>query len=125
MKPQDLRIGNLLIDSLTHSLLKVSDISETGFTTIVIDRSKFPLPDGWSAMPVLLTEEWLLKCGYFKREGVDYVLNVMALKMISRFQSNICYSELGGIYLGDHVKYVHQLQNLYKWVTGNELIIAT
>lgn len=121
MKPQDLRIGNLLVDSLTSSLIKVSGTSEIGFRSTVIDRSKFPLPDGWKAIPIQLTEEWLLKSG-FKKEYSYFIFPDFPVL------GELCTST-DGDYVFDtendvvRIHYVHQLQNLYHSLTGNELTI--
>ncbi len=73
--------------------------------------------------PVPLTEDWLMKFGATKRivSEWDYHLKVGAVKIY--FRKNISwYSELEGIYLGSHIQYVHQLENLYFALTGNELV---
>lgn len=117
MKTEELRIGNLLIDSLTGELLKVCDLSESHITTSVIDRSKFPLPKGWQANPMPLTEEWLLKFGFEPIYFVsDSSLSCYDLSGISYLNANF---ELK--WFGTKIEYVHQLQNLIHSLTGEEL----
>lgn len=70
MQISGLRIGNFLVDSLTGELLKVIEIKESGFTTSVIDRSKFPLPKGWQAKSIPLTKDWVSKFGFTDTESL-------------------------------------------------------
>lgn len=72
--------------------------------------------------PVPLTPEILEKCGAVKVEGEwQFKVAICALWISFRFHASHCYSEIGGIYLGGQIKYVHQLQNLYFALTGTEL----
>lgn len=71
--------------------------------------------------PIPLTEEWLVKFGAVKTfENWQFTISVGAITLHFR-RSTQWYSELGGIYLGSKIQYVHQLQNLYFALTGNEL----
>jgi hypothetical protein len=115
---KELRIGNLLIDSLTGSLLKVCDVSETGFITTVIDTSKFPLPDGWKAVPILLTEEWLFRFG-FKHEIGDYYHKKDHYFGIKFLKGKFTFPSFWHV----EIKYLHQLQNLYFALTQEELCL--
>lgn len=126
MTPSELRIGNLLRDKVTGTELKVTGLTEKETVIHVIDRSRFPLPDGWESEPIPLTEEWLLKCGF-------------EINRQTKEENNIwrCYSEEGffeveqigdGFFLDDNdcygteLNYVHRLQNLYFALVGEELI---
>jgi hypothetical protein len=122
MEAKELRIGNLLQDGVSKSLLKVIELSEKDITTYVIDRSKFPLEKGWFTEPIPLTEEWLIKAvfeqGVWQNETLDQEL----------------YSDYNTLFISDSrdtnysfrspCKYVHQLQNLYFALTGKELAIT-
>lgn len=106
MKASDLRIGNM-VKLMDGSVLTVSAIDIMQFT----EHFK----------PIPLTEEWLVKFGF---EGGD----------IHYWHPDSDYSieKLGGAwevyhsqnpsYYGTTVNYVHQLQNLYFALTGEELI---
>ena len=70
--------------------------------------------------PIELTEEWLLKAGFERLfpTGSTYSLRDFN---VSDFGEN-------GIYHYDvkqPIKYVHQLQNLYFAMTGEELVFST
>jgi hypothetical protein len=71
LKTSELRIGNLLRDKVTKTGLKVTRLTEQETVIHVIDRSKFPLPDGWEIEPMPVTEECLLKFGFSKEAEVD------------------------------------------------------
>jgi hypothetical protein len=114
---KELRIGNIVnefglpIKIDARILLKLSEIEVKD--KICIDLSYIPL-----------TEEWLLKFGFVWSiqhqahylKGFDYVIDVCnGFCRVIKYKRN-----------GDHlidVKYLHELQNLYWCLTGEELII--
>jgi hypothetical protein len=73
--------------------------------------------------PIPLTEEWLLKFGFAKTENGWLALD------ICNDWSYLYWERLAGLELSvnkyqitmPHIKYVHQLQNLYFALTGEEL----
>lgn len=109
METNGFRIGNIMQDSLTGELLRVSELTETNVVTTVIDRSKYPLPDGWEMEPVPLTPEVLEKCG---------------------FEPCSCGGWKGPLHLESDfsiqasapIKYLHQLQNFHFAYLLTELI---
>jgi len=121
MKVSELRIGNLLQDKVTKTELKVIRLTENDIVTYVIDRSKFPLQDGWGMEPILLTEEWLLKFGGESIIVEDYPIYFIYPFNIEYYE-NECIVLIGG-FSEIKVKYVHQLQNLYFALTEKELVI--
>lgn len=68
---------------------------------------------------IQLTDEWLLKFGFVEEFENKFYKNSIAIEIFE----NECI-----VYLGDFVdlsiKYVHQIQNLYFAMTGEELAIA-
>lgn len=125
MKPTEFRIGNYLISKRDDAVLFVDEINQSDIVTIVLDRSKYPLPMGWEAEPIELTDEWLEKLGFEKKwesNGAYYIWEKPGVEF--------------GIYLNKHseywfedyssgleIKYVHQLQNLYFALTEGELTL--
>ena len=100
MKASELRIGNIvkqgIIESIGISLIQVSD---TIYESEVIES-------------IQLTEEWLLKFGFRKvyktcYQYKDFILDDRFIMM--------------DIDITIQLKYVHQLQNLYFALTGEEL----
>ena len=77
-----------------------------------------------SIKPIPLTEEWLVKFGF--ENGTTQDLKVITNATITK---NGMREGVWNLYLGHNAidvnfKYVHQLQNLYFALTGNELQIT-
>ena len=118
MKANELRIGNLLRDKVSKTELEVIELSENNIITKVIDRSKFPLKDGWGIEYIPLTEEWLLKFG-FDKKGNKGKLNVILSGNFGYKNGKTYFNSW--VILESQPKYVNQLQNLYFALTGEEL----
>lgn len=106
MKANELRIGNLVKLEGISRPIKVSIIDTTETST----NTKYK--------PIPLTEEWLLKCGFEYCDTVTpkaYWLNGVCIEKVDSMFIEFSY----GIVL----KYLHQLQNLYFALTGEELNI--
>ena len=74
--------------------------------------------------PIPLTEEWLVKLGFISDSlGGFNSPRSMNIYFLDK-HINICYAKYAesGVKL-EHIKYVHQLQNLYFALTGEELTI--
>lgn len=118
----ELRIGNLLQDKISKTPLKVVLVSEDKIDTLVLDRSNYPLENGWSMEPIPLDSSWLERAGfeekdnsgYWAIEGQDFILHKSP--DIPNFY--LCLRSDSG------VRHVHQLQNLYFSLTGTELAFA-
>ena len=125
IKAEELRLGNLVYDTSG----KVN--------TINLDAFKYLLSYGGTDIcqvkPIPLTEEWLLKFGFeFKNTPREYgwlksVLNREICwchsKEISLEFKSGQYDEYTNTLLDIDCQYVHQLQNLYFALTGEELKI--
>ena len=109
LQSKDLRIGNLVYDAAEniHQITSINGV-DLGLLGCSIEL-RF-------AKPILLTEEWLLKLG-FKKDKVDETY------YNGNFQIMLPYFFQYKTSLIDHiiVKYVHQLQNIYFALTGEEL----
>lgn len=135
MKAEELRIGNWVINPVPfqHRQIDHLDIRD-----LAESRLNFPFE------PIPLTEEWLLKFGFEKRpakkkRGEDNFHqpcttfdlddltfentseNKFILSLVNDCNSDF-YCDQSPTTL-DHIKYVHQLQNLYFALTGEELTI--
>ena len=121
----ELRIGNLVFEpECEPHYFPVEEIRKyIGYELWVYYRHgsiKTKSPE-----PIPLTEEWLVRFGFDKSErrtDWDYKLPISGINLYSRFNKE-WYFELDGIYLGSKPKYVHQLQNLYCSLTGEELTL--
>ena len=125
MKSTELRIGNLLRDKVSKTELEVIELNQCDIVTYVIDRSKFPLKDGWGIEPIPLTEEWLFKFG-FERYGESCHLQGISIEDIHNGEK-WCLSMFDEYHAVEAsisiIQHVHQLQNLYFALIGEELTI--
>ena len=133
MESRELRIGNLIevntkekrIDSLDERGINFYQDSygETSYDGYF--NSGFDL-----ITPIPLTEEWLVKLGFDKKENGYYKdfsggsmrvdENIIALFIGSEYALNIAM-DYDFVELPNEIPKVHQLQNLYFALTGEEL----
>ena len=121
MKAKELRIGNLVLkNGIVHFVYLVSNTiihsSEIGTSNIEISLL-------YEVEPIPLTEEWLLKAG-FKNSTVNNKLFIAyGFALYIDDDNDVGVMKFGiDVYLC-HIKYIHQLQNLYFALTGEELTI--
>jgi hypothetical protein len=120
MNARELRIGNYVQDSTTDELIMVSAYT----ITQIVEHS-------WKAKPIELTEDWLEKFGFKKDANSNYWLNLQTHYLEMIFSGNDYYpiycqipefSSESELIVGlKSIKYVHQLQNIYFVLTGEEL----
>jgi hypothetical protein len=118
MKANELRIGNWVEqpnDGVTRVTAILNDLqikTETGY----IDKYCRPIP---------LTEEWLVKFG-FEKDILDIDSRYILEGKHYTFTSNWLSEEIIYVNLNEthtDIQYLHQLQNLYFALTGEELTI--
>jgi len=120
MNTNELMIGNLCQDKISGALLKVTGLKENDISFYVIDRNLFPLQPGWQAEPIPLTEEWLLKFGFEKNDNNQFILMEGSVDIL--FNKDLNGWTCDGINFSINMtEHVHQLQNLYFALTGEEL----
>ncbi len=126
MKTSHLRIGNLVqFENEFHHIaaiqwdktirLKCEDSTHANYY-----RGTIGCYGMYSIDPIPLTEEWLLKFGFISNPYED------------RYEKGLIHVECdktkGATYLWinnmPHIKHIHQLQNLYFAITGEELTIG-
>ena len=119
MKANELRIGNFVYLSDKEKVWEILDGHE-------IDECD----DNPFSQPIPLTEEWLLKFGFHKKDAEWYLHPCFELKIIVfnkgefngvMFYTRTIHTDFTPIYSTTHMNYVHQLQNLYFALTGEEL----
>lgn len=128
MNSKGLRLGNLAQDQ-DGNLLKVIGLStdpelenEDIISFYVVDRTKFPLKKGWKAEFIPLTAEILVKFG-FEKEGKNHWGNGDLDLFFDGFE--FC-AMVGTEYdISINYKYVHELQNIYFYLVGGELVFST
>lgn len=122
MKANELRIGNLIYQD-SH-ISKVIALNDIGIVSEIIEKSEQTTNSARKA-PIPLNEDWLIRFG-FEPEYEDFVFLdqetgiELEASWISRLVST---GEKRGwnIVNYSHVKHVHELQNLYFTLTGEEL----
>jgi hypothetical protein len=119
IKANELRIGNLIkyndggvfrVISIHEFGLDVEDDIETAYT----EYEKFS--------PIPLTEEWLLKFG-FEKDVAAFYLDINTVLFVSYNDDEFVHLKSNHLETIASIKYVHQLQNLYFALTGEELTI--
>ena len=129
MKANELRIGNYVCVTEKHPL-KVKIINDSdGIMSTVSDNSIFITTASLLAYkPIPLTEEWLLKFGFeeagdkFYEKGLLFT-NCWFLYFNITCKGKVTLSTDSEEYYLTDVPNVHQLQNLYHALTGEELTI--
>lgn len=128
MRANELMIGNYLKYKKGH-LCKAVSISSNNI--IDVKGLKDSYINGTyntrDLQPIPLTEEWLLKFGFYQDADKSYLFNKMAIFLDKRFKFNLYLqteeTSSKWFEIGLRVKHVHQLQNLYHALTGEELKI--
>jgi hypothetical protein len=75
--------------------------------------------------PIPLTEEWLLKFGFEFDKGCSYWKSEIELTKDTMEEYFTAFDCRGFGFCEKEIKHVHQLQNLYFALTGEELTIKT
>lgn len=112
--PKDFRIGNY-----------VSTTEDKSFAI----QNGWELDEGRELHPVKLTEEWLEKFGFEMHPDWNSKATNESTSFLDLGTLNISRNRMGGLSLCDKngvstgapIEFVHQLQNLYFALTGEEL----
>ncbi len=134
MKVQELRIGNIIGDGhfmfnvvgIENGIIngRVFDFLEMRKIEDIYEDGVYSLND-FNIEGIPFTEEWLLKFGAVEDEYIDkYIPCPCGIDMrfyLTFGRIQLCKGATAPMFNFDHVKYVHQLQNLYFALTGEEL----
>jgi len=115
MKANELRIGNLI--DLGNRIAKINEIYHTACTVLDLEETQDTIEDYERTKPIPLTRESLLKFGFqdkFSEKRIYFRIKGMLIEV--KNGSKFYYNNI-------HLKYIHQLQNLYFALTGKELIL--
>jgi hypothetical protein len=130
MRANELRIGNLVNYSDDNLNCVIKCILEFGLDVETSEEVFYTEYDRFSPIP--LTEEWLFRFGFEKDDVFDKIftylpLHDLCMDKLSFRKSDgfICYDGIKYRTLLKHIQYVHQLQNLYFALTGEELTLKT
>lgn len=133
MKASELRIGNFVG-------LNLKEFPENYFTVFEVANSNMVVQDGLTPHgfrdlsyfdaellePIPLTEEWLLKFGFVDDNGSFYKIPVGGSELfINPENGMVVWIERNNNVFNNPalIEYVHQLQNLYFALTGEELYL--
>jgi hypothetical protein len=106
MDIKELRVGNLLYNGF-NELIEVKNISHYNTSGFLLETLK----------PIELTYQWLDKLGFEFKDAGDFG----HYYSLEDFDLNQDYQPIN--FDCDEIKYVHQLQNVYFALTGQELEI--
>jgi len=110
MKASELRIGNLIEDGMNNN-----GQANVEILRLMDEHPKHPY------RPIPLTEEWLLRFGFNNEvytNGGFLKWQKGEFKLLDRRLPNTQYHEPKA-----SIDFVHQLQNLYFALTGEELVV--
>jgi hypothetical protein len=127
----ELRKGNYVQDIVSGEWMIVDELGEN-VGAVLINRDKYPLPDGWQMGPTPLTPAVLMRCGLKDPAG-----NGMAYRMDHGNSMEFCcyvkdgfmryQTKLSGMSFnfGGRITSLHLFQNMYCLLTGEELEIKS
>ena len=120
MKATELRIGNLIFQS--GQITIIENISRS-----INDWERVNNKRLFDCTPIPLTEEWLLKFGFEKEETGYWTIGKLrggfTVCRAERKSDRLCYRWFVNNLKMTDLHFVHQLQNLYFALTGEELTL--
>jgi hypothetical protein len=121
MKSNELRIGNFVLKAEITE--EISSIHSDNTIRLKKGESSKGCYHINLIQPIPLTEEWLIKFG-FKKPAHSWNGKIFHLSEWDLYPLNWCVvMDKNGAVIVKKLKYVHQLQNLYFALTGEELTI--
>lgn len=122
MKATELRIGNLIYrNDLGDGHQRIESVLELSKKLITSGPAKV-ICNYNEIDPIPLTEKWLLKFGFEKHDSHDYFIDISNIGDIHSWFS--VFKGDSFFYISEFdvkIKYVHQLQNLFFALCGEEL----
>lgn len=115
MKTSDLRLGNLIYFTQDETNITVCEL------THLIHFSKPEYKD--SCKPIPITEEWLVKFGFSRKDKFSMYYNPSLKNTSFWISPENDHYQFGRWECDTKLYFVHQLQNLYFALTGEELIL--
>lgn len=114
IKPQELSVKDLRVGN---------NIRINGIIVTIDERTIFDFNhDGRKKEPIKLTEEILLRCG-FEMDSYNRLINNSPVNFMRHPNDKgglVCFAHNCS---HGHIKYLHQLQNLFYSLTGEELTL--
>jgi hypothetical protein len=130
MKSTNFRIGNL-VNSELFGISKIINIGSIEQGSKIWGRSLSGCFWDNEYSPIEITEDWLIDLGFKDLSSVNnkmaYRLDVNSVDELCWYKqdNNVRYQTKASGFTRDfNIKYVHQLQNLYFALTGDELVLS-
>jgi len=126
LKVAGLRLGNFINhNGEPMPVVQIERRYKTIFRLNDLDVDERIIEDHFQPIP--LTPEWLERCGFeFRKQDEDYIY--WGIENFTIIYGGITGGDhgwfLNGYHNDCHIQYLHQLQNLYHALTGEELIIT-
>lgn len=121
IKANELRVGNIFSLHTQDGYCGDIKLKAEGILLAQNDEKFF----NDTHCPYKLTEEWLIKFGFFEKfKSASNRWNIKSFELHDPCDEN---DKLTGRFIYDwtiYIEYVHQLQNIYFFVTGEELTLA-
>ena len=125
MKASELRIGNLV--DLGNRIAKVIEINHLACVVVDLEETQDTIEDYERVKPIKLTEEWLLKFGLKPNQWFCSNSYCVVEDKTGDIHYGWCMKTQNSLHTKEiefgYFKYVHQFQNLYFALTGEELIL--
>jgi len=113
MKANELRIGNLVFNHL-NTIQKIT-------ASNIVAQSQFDIAKAKGYSPIPLTEELLFNCGFELNDKCYEICSQNGIVIEIRFISDCYYLVTQCEWGYNGFLYLHQFQNLYFSLTGQEL----
>lgn len=151
MKNSELRIGNIITLSSPDAEIAIPSMIPFVVFEITFGRChyiqeigkpfaiQYSYPIEWNHVhPIPITPEWLERLGFeknqYKYEKINLTETIYTIDVPNDYGGRIIGSDYNGEFkirlegcdegkVGDFIKYIHQLQNLYHALTGQELTV--
>lgn len=134
MDAKELRIGNFV--TYKNNEVIVTGVTNDPLIMFNIDGQGYFGDHEKEFNPIPLTEKWLIKFGFEKKQintkNIGLVDYLSPLDIQSDYgctidldENQVWLRDCDGGKIGVQIQYVHQLQNLYFALTGEELTIKT
>lgn len=127
IKATELRIGNYIKHDPHNPVIEIAQLFSDSFQKKGGGSYTYEYSDG-----IPLTEEWLTKFGFFEHKSGDEVIHYKStlyaaptIEFVRTVDGIIVtnFCTINDYSQSPNLKYVHQLQNLYFALTGEELTI--
>ena len=126
MKASKLRVGNLVSEPYSNGVFKVVNINSEGFDYVDMHNVLFTAlgrHEITSILPIPLTEEWLLRFGFEAKGKARIYKFIFVWLENEEFVFALSEPIKNKTHL-TKLQHVHQLQNLYFALTGEELVLT-